>query len=56
MKISHIMADGKVLDDITGKVVKIGEAKDLYGVLNKKRSVTNETEKSSLRSDPLTES
>ncbi len=46
--ITHIMADGTILPDITGKVVKITEVKDLYDLLDKKRSTHNEQTKDSM--------
>lgn len=43
MAITHIMADGKTKTDITGHVVKVGEAIDFYRILEKiKKEATDE--------------
>ena len=34
MRVIHIMADGTVRESIKGHVVKVGEAKEFYRVLN----------------------
>lgn len=33
MKVVNVMADGTIVKDLTGKVVKVGEAKDFYKII-----------------------
>ena len=34
MKITHVLSDGTELDDIQGHVVKVGDAKSVYNLID----------------------
>lgn len=40
--IKHVLADGTVLKDVTGHIVKVMEAKDLYRTLKTKQEDKNQ--------------